>query len=108
MIKQIKTYDTFIKQPKDKDIEKEPETQKHEKDYNTIRQIVLSNILLKNNYLSLEYIMEVIASASEEALINPLNIESPKAASYITSRRSVTFHPQGGSRYRATEGAQVI
>ena len=52
--------------------------------------------------------MEVIASASEEALINPLNFESPKTASYITSRRSVTFHPQGGSRYHATEGAQVI
>ena len=52
--------------------------------------------------------MEVIASASEEALIDPLNFESPKTASYITSRRSVTFHPQGGSRYHATEGAQII
>ena len=108
MIKQIKTYDTCIKQPQEKEIEKEPETQKHEKDYNTIRKIVLSKILIKNNYLSLEYIMEVIASASEEALINPLNFESPKTASYVTSRRSVTFHPQGGSHYHSTDGAQVI
>ena len=108
MIKQIKTYDTFIKQPKEKDIEKEPETQKHEKDYNTIRKLFYQKILLKNNYLSLEYIMEVIASASEEALINPLNFESPKTASYITSRRSVSDFPQGGSHYHPTDGAQVI
>ena len=52
--------------------------------------------------------MEVIASASEEALINPLNFVSPKTASYITSRRSVSYYPQGGSRYHATDGAQVI
>ena len=53
MIKQIKAYDTFIKQPKEKDIEKEPETQKHEKDYNTIRKMFYQQILLQNNYLSL-------------------------------------------------------
>ena len=47
MIKQIKTYDTFIKQPKEKEIEKEPETQKHKKDYNTIRKIVLSTNTIK-------------------------------------------------------------
>ena len=52
--------------------------------------------------------MEVIASASEEALIDPLNFESPKTASYITSRRSVTIHPHGGARYHPTAGAQVI
>jgi len=52
--------------------------------------------------------MEVIASTSEEASIDRLNFESPKTASYITSRRSVTLHPQGGSRYHATEGAQII
>ena len=47
MIKHIKTYDTFIKQPKEKEIEKEPETQKHEKDYNTKRKIVLSTNTIK-------------------------------------------------------------
>lgn len=43
MIKAFKSYDTVIKQPK----EKEPETQKHEKDYNSIRKIVLSNSNIK-------------------------------------------------------------
>ncbi|MFM7990612.1 MAG: hypothetical protein ACKPKO_65955 [Candidatus Fonsibacter sp.] len=42
--------------------------------------------------------MEVIASASEEALVNPLSFGSPKAATYLTSRRSLTFHPQGGNK----------
>lgn len=52
--------------------------------------------------------MEVITSASEEVLVNPLSFESPKTATYVTSRRSVTFHPQGGNKYHPTTGATLI
>ena len=45
---------------------------------NTIRRIVLSTDYIQTNYLTLELIMEVIASASEEALVNPLSFETPK------------------------------
>lgn len=52
--------------------------------------------------------MEVIASASDDFLVDPLNFEVPKTATYIQNRRSVSFFPQTGNKYHATTGATLI
>ena len=40
--------------------------------------------------------MEAQAAAVEDHLIDSLQFNLRPGASYVTSRRSVTFHPQGG------------
>lgn len=43
--------------------------------------------------------MEEIATNVESHLIDSLSFKLKPGAEYVTSRRSVTFHPQGGNEY---------
>ena len=52
--------------------------------------------------------VEVIANSLEETLIDGLSFKLAKTGSYINSRRSVTFHPQGSNIYIPGIGAKLI
>ena len=51
--------------------------------------------------------MEAIANSVEDKLIEGLSFKSKAGASYITERKSVTFHPQGSNIY-STNGTKLI
>ncbi|MFM7979966.1 MAG: hypothetical protein ACKPKO_11690 [Candidatus Fonsibacter sp.] len=52
--------------------------------------------------------VEVIANSLEDTLIDGLSYKLAMTASYITNRRSCTFHPQGSNIYKATDGTRLI
>ena len=52
--------------------------------------------------------VEVVTAALEDQLIDPLSFKLTKTASYITKRRSCTFHPQGSNIYNPTTGTKLI
>ena len=51
--------------------------------------------------------MEAQAAAVEDHLIDSLQFNLRPGAIYVTGRRSVTFHPQGGNDYKPN-GVRVI
>ena len=51
--------------------------------------------------------MEAVANAAEDRLIDGLSFKLKPGASYVTDRRSVTFHPQGSNHYSPT-GTKAI
>ena len=52
--------------------------------------------------------VEVIANSLEDTLIDGLSFKLAKTASYITSRRSCTYHPQGSNIYTPQNGTKLI
>ena len=52
--------------------------------------------------------VEVIANSLEDTLIDGLSIKLAKTPSYITNRRSCTYHPQGNNIYTPTNGTKLI
>ena len=52
--------------------------------------------------------VEVIANSLEDTLIDGLSSKLGKTASYITNRRSCTFHPQGSKIYTPANGTKLI
>ena len=52
--------------------------------------------------------VEAIANSLEDTLIDGLSFKLAKTASYITNRRSVTFHPQGSNIYSPGSGVKLI
>ena len=48
------------------------------------------------------------ANSTEDYLIEGLSFKLAPGASYITNRRSVTFHPAGSDKYSSTTGSKVI
>ena len=52
--------------------------------------------------------VEVVTAALEYQLIDPLSFRLTKTASYITKRRSCTYHVQGSNIYHATTGTKLI
>ena len=52
--------------------------------------------------------MEAIANSVEDKLIDGLSFKSKAGASYITERKSVTFHPQGSNAYQPQNGTKLI
>ena len=52
--------------------------------------------------------VEVIANSLEDTLIDGLSFKLAKTASYITNKRSVTFHPQGSNIYSPGIGVKLI
>ena len=52
--------------------------------------------------------METIANSSEDVLIDALSYKLGNSASYITDRKSVTFHPSGSNIYTPGSGTKVI
>ena len=51
--------------------------------------------------------MEAVANSVEDKLIDGLSFKSKAGASYITERKSVTFHPAGSNIY-STNGTKLI
>lgn len=52
--------------------------------------------------------VEAMANSVEDRLIDGLSFKLEKGASYITDRRSVTFHPQGSNVYKPVAGTKLI
>ena len=52
--------------------------------------------------------METVANSSEDVLIDALSYKLGNSASYITDRKSVTFHPSGSNIYTPGSGTKVI
>ena len=52
--------------------------------------------------------VEVIANSLEDHLIDGLSFKPTKTASYVTKRRSCTYHAQGSNRYSAVDGTKLI
>ncbi len=52
--------------------------------------------------------VEVISNSLEDTLIDGLSFKLAKTASYITNRRSCTYHPQGSNIYTPTNGTNFL
>lgn len=52
--------------------------------------------------------VEAVANGIEDKLIDGLSFKLAPGASYVTSRRSVTFHPQGSNIYESQNGVRLI
>ena len=52
--------------------------------------------------------VEAIANGIDDKLIDGLSFKLAPGASYITDRRSVSYHPQGGNIYTPGSGAKLI
>ena len=52
--------------------------------------------------------MESFANSVEDRLIDGLSFKLQPGASYITDRRSVSFHPQGSNIYKPSTGTKLI
>ena len=52
--------------------------------------------------------VEVIANSLDDTLTDGLSFKLAKAASYITTRRSCTYHPQGSNIYTPQRGTRLI
>jgi hypothetical protein len=52
--------------------------------------------------------VEAIANSVEDRLVDGLSFKLAPGASYITDRRSVTFHPQGSNVYMPNSGTRLI
>ena len=52
--------------------------------------------------------MESFANSVEDRLIDGLSFKLQPGASYITDRRSVSFHPQGSNVYKPSTGTKLI
>ncbi len=48
--------------------------------------------------------VEVAANSVEDELIDGFSFKLKPGASYVTNRRSVTFHPQGSNIYKPGSG----
>ena len=52
--------------------------------------------------------VEAIANGIEDKLIDGLSFKMNPGASYVTDRRSVTYHPQGSNIYKPGSGTKLI
>ena len=52
--------------------------------------------------------LEATTTAIENYLIDSISFTLEPGASYVTDRRSVTFHPQGSNVYKPAQGTKVI
>ena len=52
--------------------------------------------------------LEATTNAIEDFLIDSISFKLQPGASYVTDRRSVTFHPQGSNVYKPVQGTKVI
>ena len=52
--------------------------------------------------------VEAIANGIEDKLIDGLSFKMNPGASYVTDRRSVTYHPQGSNIYKPCSGTKLI
>ncbi len=52
--------------------------------------------------------VEAIANSIDDKLIDSLSFKAPPGASYVTDRRSVTYHPQGSNIYTTGAGTKLF
>ena len=52
--------------------------------------------------------LEATTNSIEDYLIDSISFKLQPGASYVTDRRSVTFHPQGSNIYKPVQGTKVI
>lgn len=52
--------------------------------------------------------VEAVANGVEDKLVDGLSFKLSPGASYVTNRRSVTFHPQGSNVYEPGSGTRLI
>ena len=52
--------------------------------------------------------VEAMANGIEDKLIDGLSFKLNPGASYVTDRRSVTYHPQGSNIYKPVAGTKLI
>ena len=52
--------------------------------------------------------LEATTNAIEDYLIDSISFKLQPGASYVTDRRSVTFHPSGSNIYKPVQGTKVI
>jgi hypothetical protein len=52
--------------------------------------------------------VEAVANGIQDKLVDGLSFKLEPGASYVTNRRSVTFHPQGSNVYQAGSGTRLI
>ena len=52
--------------------------------------------------------VEAMANGIEDKLIDGLSFKLNPGASYVTDRRSVTYHPQGSNIYKPVSGTKLI
>ena len=52
--------------------------------------------------------VEAFANSIEDKLVDSLQFKLKEGASYINSRRSVSFYPQGSNIYTSKSGAKVV
>ena len=52
--------------------------------------------------------VEAIANSVEDKLIDGLSFKMQPGASYVTERKSVTYHPQGSNNYEPGAGTKLI
>ena len=52
--------------------------------------------------------VEAVANGVEDKLVDGLSFKLPSGASYVTNRRSCTFHPQGSNIYESSSGTRLI
>jgi hypothetical protein len=52
--------------------------------------------------------MEAVSNGIEDKLVDALSFKLTPGASYVTDRRSVTFHPQGSNIYESSNGVRLI
>ncbi|MFM7986728.1 MAG: hypothetical protein ACKPKO_46180, partial [Candidatus Fonsibacter sp.] len=62
-----------------------------------------------NKSFSIMYRMvEVVTAALKDQLVDPLSFTLTKTVSYITNRRSCTYHPQWGNYYSVINGTKLV
>ncbi len=52
--------------------------------------------------------MQAITNSSEDTLVDSLSFKLPGTGSYVTERKSFSFHPEGSGSYSTTSGTKVI
>ena len=52
--------------------------------------------------------VEAMANGIEDKLVDGLSFKLNPGASYVTDRRSVTYHPQGSNIYKPLAGTKLI
>ena len=67
------------------------------------------NIIIKKNIFSDNiYNMEHYANSIEDVLVDGLKYKLEPGASYVQSRRQVTWYPSGSAIYSPTSGTRLI
>ena len=63
---------------------------------------------LAKEHFDFSKMVEELKNSSEDKCIEDLSFKTPESASYITERKSLTFHPSGSNVYNPSGGTKLI